>query len=75
MLPGSQITSLDFEDAYLLVLIHPEHKKFLCFQRKEKTFQFSALPFRLATAPYILYKIITFPLLPSEFRVMNQSFI
>lgn len=58
MLPGSQMASLDLEDAYLLVSIHPEHRKYLRFQWRGKTFQFSALPFGLATAPYIFSKLL-----------------
>lgn len=55
MLPGLQMASLDLEDAYFLVL---EHRKFLRFQWKGKIFQFLALPFGLATAPYIFTKLL-----------------
>lgn len=58
MLPGSQMASLDLEDAYLLVAIHLDHRKFLRFQWRGNTFQFSALPFGLATAPYIFTKLL-----------------
>jgi len=58
ILSGSQMVSLDLEDAYLLVLIHPEHRKFLRFQWRGKTFQFSALSFGLATTLYIFTKLL-----------------
>lgn len=58
MLPDTYLASLDIEDAYLLVSIHPSFRRFLRFQRNGITFEFLALPFGLATAPYIFTKII-----------------
>jgi len=53
MLPGTHMATLDLEDAYLLVSIFEGHRKFLRFQWRNKTFEFTALPFGLSTAPYI----------------------
>jgi len=58
MLPGTHMATLDLEDAYLLVPIFEDHRKFLRFQWRSKTFEFTALPFGLSTAPYIFTKIL-----------------
>ncbi|XP_011866158.1 PREDICTED: uncharacterized protein LOC105561098 [Vollenhovia emeryi] len=58
MLPNFNMASIDLEDAYLLVPIHPSHRRFLRFQWGGSTFEFTALPFGLATAPYIFTKIM-----------------
>lgn len=52
------MATLDMEDAYLLVPICEEHRKFLRFQWRKTTYQFTALPFGLSTAPYIFTKVI-----------------
>lgn len=58
MLPGTKMATLDLEDAYLLVPIFEEHRKFLRFQWRRITYEFTALPFGLSTAPYIFTKIL-----------------
>lgn len=52
------MATLDLEDAYLLVPIFEGHRKFLRFQWRNKTYEFTALPFGLSTAPYIFTKIL-----------------
>ncbi|KYN39387.1 hypothetical protein ALC56_06206, partial [Trachymyrmex septentrionalis] len=46
------------EDVYLLVPIFKGYRKFLRFQWREVTYEFSALPFGLSTALYIFTKIL-----------------
>ncbi|XP_071575169.1 uncharacterized protein [Temnothorax nylanderi] len=58
LLPGTYMATLDLEDAYLLVPIHPDDRKFLCFQWRGVVYAFAALPFGLSTAPYIFTKIL-----------------
>ncbi|XP_067204231.1 uncharacterized protein [Linepithema humile] len=58
MLPGFHMATLDLEDAYLLVPIYENHRRFLRFQWRNVTYEFSALPFGLSTAPYIFTKIL-----------------
>lgn len=58
MTPDSWMATIDLEDAYLLVPIAQEHRRFLRFQWKGTTYEFTALPFGLATAPYIFTKIM-----------------
>lgn len=58
MLPGTQMATLDLEDAYFLIPIHEKHRRYLRFQWRKTTYQFTALPFGLSTAPYIFTKIL-----------------
>lgn len=58
MLPGMFMATLDLEDAYLLIPIYKEHRKLLRFQWRKKTFEFTALPFGLSTAPFIFTKVL-----------------
>ena len=55
---GDWMAKLDLKDAYLTVLVHPSHQKFLRFQWKGRIFQFSCLAFGLAPAPRIFTKIL-----------------
>lgn len=52
------MASIDLEDAYLLVPIDPEYRKFLCFSFQGQVYQFNALPFGLSSAPYVFTKIL-----------------
>lgn len=67
--PGDYLASIDLEDAYLLVPIYNEHRKFLRFRFQGQLFQFRVLPFGLASAPYIFTKILK-PVV-SSLRVRN----
>lgn len=58
MLPGCYMATLDLQDAYFLVPIFEVHRKFLRFQWRGRTFEFTALPFGLSTAPHIFTKIL-----------------
>ena len=49
---------LDLKDAYLTVPVHPTHKEFLRFQWQRKVYQYTALPFRLASAPRVFKKLL-----------------
>jgi len=50
--------SIDLKDAYFVIPIFEEHRKFLRFKFKGKIFQFSCLPFGLCTSPYVFTKIM-----------------
>lgn len=52
------MATIDLEDSYFLVPIHEDYRKYLRFSFQEKIFEFCALPFGLATAPYIFTKIL-----------------
>ena len=48
---GEWATSIDFKDAYFLIPINSQSRKYMRFHIQGKTYQFKALPFGLSTAP------------------------
>lgn len=58
MTQNAWMATLDLQDAYLLVSVAPEYHRFLRFQWRTIVYEFTALPFGLATAPYIFTKIL-----------------
>ena len=57
LIPGEWVSSIDLSDAYLHIPIHPSSRKYLRFCYKAQVFQFTSLPFGLATAPPGLYNV------------------
>ena len=63
-LPNSMVKSgdwfikVDFKDAYFYVPVHLNHQRFLSFRWEGRMFQFSCLPFGLASAPRIFIKVM-----------------
>ena len=58
-LAGSRwAVKLDLSDAYFHVLIHPQARPFLRFTCNGQAWQFRALPFGLATAPFVFTWIL-----------------
>ena len=51
LIPGEWLASIDLSDAYLHIPIHPHSRKYLRFCHRSQVFQFTSLPFGLATAP------------------------
>ena len=58
LIPGEWVSSIDLSDAYLHIPIHPNSRKYLRFCYKSQVFQFTSLPFGLATAPQVLTMIV-----------------
>ena len=54
---GDWMASLDLQDAYLQVPVHPHSSRYLRFVWKNKVFQFRALCFGLSTAPLVFTRI------------------
>ena len=52
------IVKIDLKDAYFSVPISQNHRKFLCFQFNNKSYQFNCLPFGLASAPRVFTKTL-----------------
>ena len=50
--------SMDIRDAYLHVPMHLAARKYLCFVVNKKVYQFTCLPFGLATSPRELTKLL-----------------
>ena len=54
---GDWSVSMDLTDAYFHIMIHPTDRKFLRFVWNREVFQYKALPFGLAPAPWVFTKI------------------
>ena len=52
-------TSLDFKDVFIHVSIAKGHHRYLSFQFGDRYFRFRALPFGLATSPYVFTRLVT----------------
>lgn len=55
---NSFMATLDLKDAYFLIKIHEDSRKYLRFIFNDTLYEFNALPFGLNTAPYIFTKIM-----------------
>ena len=64
---GEWVTSLDFSDAYFHIPINQRSRKYLRFHIRGQTFQFTALPFGLSTAPLEFTKVV------KEVKLMAQA--
>ena len=64
---GERVTSLDFSDAYFHIPISQRSRKYLRFFLGKKAYQFTALPFDLATAPLEFTKVV------KEVKLMAQA--
>ena len=53
LIPGEWVSSIDLSDAYLHIPIHPNW-----FCHRSQVFQFTSLPFGLATAPQVFTMIV-----------------
>ena len=58
LIPGEWVSSIDLSDAYLHIPIHPNSRKYLRFCHRSQVFQFTSLPFGLATAPQVSTMIV-----------------
>jgi len=56
--PNCLMATLDLKDAYFLISIHTNDRKYLRFVWKRQLFQFTCLPFGLCTGPRIFTKIM-----------------
>jgi len=55
---GDRLAKIDLKDAFFSIPIHLNHKKFLRFMCKGKTYQFNCLPFGLSPAPWVFTKTL-----------------
>ncbi|CAK1581282.1 unnamed protein product [Parnassius mnemosyne] len=54
----SYMCTLDIQNAYYLISIHDDFRKFLRFKYKGILYEFNCLPFGLSTAPYTFTKLL-----------------
>ena len=60
--PNDFLASLDCQDAFLTIAMHPDFYKFLCFDFEGVRYCFIALVFGLTCAPRIFSKLLKVPL-------------
>ena len=72
LVPGEWVSSIDLSDAYLHIPIHPNSRKYLRFCYKAQVFQFTSLPFGLATAPQVFTMIVKEVKLMALSRTQNS---
>ena len=58
LVSGEWVSSIDLSDAYLHIPIHPNSRKYLRLCHRSQVFQFTSLPFGLATAPQVFTMIV-----------------
>ena len=58
LIPGEWVSSIDLSDVCLHIPIHPNSRKYLRFCHKSQVFQFTSLPFGLATAPQVFTTLV-----------------
>ena len=57
--PGVFFCKFDLQNAYLHILIHPSSRKYLSFVHRGEVFEWTTLPFGLATSPYVFTKVVS----------------
>ena len=58
LIPGEWVSLINLSDAYPHIPIHPHSRKYLRFCHRSQVFQFTSLPFGLATAPQVFTMIV-----------------
>jgi hypothetical protein len=56
--PADYLMKLDLQDAYFMVPIHEQHKKYLRLAFEGRTYEFQCLPFGLSSAPRAFTKLL-----------------
>ena len=67
LVPGEWVLLIDLADTYLHIPIHPNSRKYLRFCHRSQVFQFTSLPFGIATAPQV------FTIIVKEVKLMALS--
>ena len=70
---GDFLASLDLQDAFLSIAMHPSMYKYLCFDFDGVRYSFVALVFGLSCAPRIFTKLLKVPLAHLRLRGLKNS--
>ena len=57
--PGDWMVSIDLQDAYRQVPVHPESRRYLRFSVSRQTYQFRVFCFGVSTAPQVFTRVMT----------------
>jgi predicted RNA binding protein YcfA (HicA-like mRNA interferase family) len=68
------ICKIDLKDAYIVVPIHPESRKFLSFQHQDTIYQYRSLAFGLSVAPRVFSKLMRFALEPLRAKGIRLAY-
>ena len=71
--PNDFLASLDCQDAFLTIAMHPEFYKYLCFDFEGVRYCFIALVFGLTCAPRIFSKLLKIPLSYIRIKGLKNS--
>lgn len=52
------MSTIDLQDAYFLIAIHEDDRKWLRFQWRSELYEFKVLPFGICTAPFVFTKLL-----------------
>lgn len=58
---GDFMAKIDLTDAYFTIPVFKEQSKFLRFRWKNKTFEYTCLPFGLSSSPWVFTKLLRVP--------------
>ena len=72
--PGDFMVKFDLKSAYHHIPIHEQHQRYLGFQWEGQYYCFVALPFGLATAPFVFHKV-TRPLIVHWRKLGFRTFL
>ena len=70
---GDFLASLDLQDAFLTIAMHPEFFKYLCFDFEGVRYCFVALVFGLSCAPRVFTKLLKVPLSSMRLEGIRNS--
>ena len=75
--PGSYMASLDIQDSFFCIKVHPAYTKYLKFMHKNKLLQFTCMPQGLTCSPRIFTKLMKIPLsyIRDKYHHLNSPFI
>ena len=69
--PGDWMVSIDLKDAYFHIAIHQNFQRYFRFTANGKQYQYTALPFGLASAPRVFTQVVLIPVAALHCRAVK----